>query len=577
MKKLLTLLSLVVFAIAANAFRPVTQLNLSDLHVDPSAVTKLQKIDERNRLDIANGVQRKGMIKKSFQQGHMIWDVWIINNNQRWCDVLMESDGSHPDFRDFPYYSVSLIIMAEDKNEPWSGYVTQVAWPLLWPAVCLWDMSAFQENVDWDSLNHEMVDLELLANDWNNCSSFIYDGMSDRILNDEGTEVVYWGIGSPYWITSNPIGKINGETYKYPMPTTDGTTTEPTPYVSTFQFKTYELSERYLELDAIFQLLNNEGEPVRRIVPYTGSFREEGFYPRYETGTFGDVHIVNLDTQSVVINDEKGWDDPFDFEDWGPFQKYYLMAASPDYQIVDESAEYNNDKFEYGRSLLIAPADGVTDVKDDFIIYGSLLNQFSTGNPEDFNLVYKWVEPYEAPDPWNPYNLTYSWDWHTDAGQVLPVGYDSAKYRWSGEEWAFFCRSHDYVVTLNAPSQLAVGTTDGLELYAQDQYGNIYNRVFDGDIIYHPDRNKMSKTVKLPSVGLITDVKQVQGGEEVGIIVSDNEIKVIANTDTDMAVYSLSGSIETRSRMTSGETLTVPVENGTYIVKAGKTAIKVVI
>ncbi len=569
MKKLLTLMGLGAFSLAASALTPGAQINLNDLQLDPAAQLKVEQIQKQNLADIQSGIVRKGVIKKTFTQGNNVWDIWVMNNDVRWADILLYQDGTHPEFESMPYYFVMLYVVAQDANNPRNGYVTATTWPLMWPAKCVWDYSGLQSDSDWSKLDTSMTDLNELANDKNYCRSFIYNGTGGWQLSDDQTQVTAWPVGLQSWMGTT-TGKIDGKEYEYPA----ATATAPASAASTFVFKTFDASEKYLEMDATIQLLDGTSA-VRRIIQYTGKSRVEGFAPAKFEGKLGGVHIVNIDTQSSKINQDNDWDDPFDFADWGPFQKYYFMTASPDYQIVDESAEYNDDKFGYGESLFVAPAEGVTEVKDSFFVYGTLLNQFSTQNPANFFLAYKLVEPYEAPDPWDPKNTTLLWDWYTEDGQMLPASYDSDRFGWADENWAVFCGADGYNTYLAPSTTIGIGTVNGFELYAHDNYGNSYYRSFNGDIIYHPNRNKMSETVKVPSVGTLSDVKDVQATEEAGILAGNGEIRVVANTDTEVAVYALSGAVVAREYVKAGETVVVPVEKGIYVVKAGNGAKKV--
>lgn len=577
MKKMLTLMGFGAFTLAASALTPGASLKLSDFHLDPAAQLKVEQIQKQNLSDIANGVQRDGVIKKTFSQGKNVWDIWVMNNNERWADILIYNDGTHPEFEAMPYYFVTLYVVAENADKPKDGYVTATMWPLMWPAKCVWDYSGLQgDGADWADLDTKMVDLDVLANDKTYCSSFMYDGTANWLLSDDRTQILNWPVGLQSWMDTT-TGRIDGQEYSYPAATQSGTSVSPSTAVSTFVFKSYEAAEKYLEMDVTLQMVDSKNNAVRRIVPYTGKARVEGFAPARFDGKFGGVHIVNIDTQSAKINEKEDWSDPFDFEDWGPFQKYYVMAASPDYQIIDESAEYNDDQFGYGESLFVVPADGVTEIKDPFIIYGTLLNQFSTENPANFNQNYRWVEPEERPNPWNPKENTLLWDWYTNEGQVLPSGFNSDRFGWSDEDWALFCVSDGYGTYLQAPSCISIGTKNGFELFAHDNFGNTYSRSFNGNIVYHPDRKKMSQTVNVPSVGDLVDVKGIQATDEIGIIARNGEILVNASADTEVAVYALSGAVVVREYVKAGETVVVPVEKGIYVVKAGNEARKVVL
>lgn len=577
MKKMLTLMGFGAFTLAASALSPLPQIDLRDYKLAPGVKLKMEQIQKQNLADIQSGTIREGVIKKTMVQGNNVWDVWVMNNDLRWCDALTRNDGQPIKFEDMPFYYVSLYVLGEDKSKPQEGYNTITNWPLLWPAQCAWDLSLFmEENPDLSKLDQSITDLEDLANDKVNCGTFVYDGRGTVwALNDDKTNVAYWPVGLPSWFG---ITSFDLEGRQYNIPAADESF-NPTTATSTYSFKTYDPSESYLEMDITMQLLDNNNSAIRRIIPYTGGCRVNGFAPVYSGGEFGDIHIVNLGSYD---NEKSADDDPFDFEEWGPLEKYYVFAVSPEMKIVDYSAEYNDDKWGLTNSLLYTQADNVTEINDDFLLFGMILNHKSTENPANINAVYEWVLPEERPNPWydgkpNTPKTTLLWDWNEDGGSVIPFGYNDANYPWSTRNWAMLCQAGGYNTLIEHPSKILIGTTNGFEFVGHDSYKNKYFRNYKGDITYHPNSNKMSETVKIPAVGTLepSSVESIQATAEAGIFAGNGEIRIVANVDTQAAVYSLSGAVVAQKSLKAGESVVVPVEKGIYVVKAGNGAKKV--
>jgi hypothetical protein len=129
------------------------------------------------------------------------------------------------------------------------------------------------------------------------------------------------------------------------------------------------------------------------------------------------------------------------------------------------------------------------------------------------------------------------------------------------------------------------GTTDGFGVAGYNQYSEYTKIHFTGDIIYHYDSTDYTKTRTLATAGDLATPTMWNGGDGVhttlanGVkanVTTDNgRVNVTADADTVVYIYNVAGQAVKNVTVKAGQTKSIALGNGLYIVKAGDKAVKV--
>lgn len=168
-------------AIAVTA--PGVKGQLEDFKLTPEGQQMIQSIQSQlqSGKDMAQIDGMKKVIKRSYDDGEMIWEISLTQNASNWYEVLIYSDGRRPSLYDLPYYFIWYNVSGYDKQS--GARITYLPVPLLWPSRYIWENVGVY--VPEYEANLEIVTPEELFNAPDGRGhSFIYDGQGSAYYGD---------------------------------------------------------------------------------------------------------------------------------------------------------------------------------------------------------------------------------------------------------------------------------------------------------------------------------------------------------------------------------------------------------
>lgn len=292
-----------------------------------------------------------------------------------------------------------------------------------------------------------------------------------------------------------------------------------------------------------------------------------------------NVHIVN--TGSIQGSDEAYYN--FDDRNWGPFQRFYVLACGEGYT-------YDNVELQGGGMLWSSTKipEGPARMEANAISTNLRSALFSPNGATEPNNVW-----YEAPIE---VSIDQYQDGHTDGvpgvNSFLYGGWNDDYWSWSATDGmkTSYRGTWFYAHAVKNPGNgtynpfVMNGTTEGFGYKGKTTFNCDYTVKFKGNIVYHYDPTDYLKTREIPSVGTITTPSAWFNGVSTIFAENDNNVNVNAangmiNVTVENAamvnIYNMAGMIVKSVNAKAGQTVSVDVANGIYVVKVGNKAVKV--
>lgn len=349
---------------------------------------------------------------------------------------------------------------------------------------------------------------------------------------------------------------------------------------STLQMSNFDDETSSIDLAFNGVCTNASGTPVWT---YAYNFSGEAFMPGLTSKPVEwdatSVHIVN--TGSIKGGDEAYYN--FDDRNWGPYQRFYMLACTDGYT-------YDNVELQGGGTLWTSTQipEGPAQMQAGKT-YGNLRGAlFSANGATEPNNVW-----YEAPIE---VSIDQYQEGHTEGvpgvNSFLYGGWNSNYWTWSESDGVktSYNSVNFYAPFVKTPANgtynpfVMCGTTEGFGYKGFTGYNCNYTVKFKGNIVYHYDPTDYLKTREIPSVGTITTPSAWFNGVSTIFAENDNNVNVNAangmiNVTVENAamvnIYNMAGMIVKSVNAKAGQTVSVDVANGIYVVKVGNKAVKV--
>lgn len=325
---------------------------------------------------------------------------------------------------------------------------------------------------------------------------------------------------------------------------------------------------------------NNAGGS--QIWTYDYAFSGEAFMPGWTkkpmTWNAVNMHIVNT---GQVSGTSEGYGE-IDDTDWGPLQRFYLLACGEGYT-------YDNVQLSSGSMLWTSttypqrPARMSQDAPNLTCVYGALFSAPGTENPVGEWLMSSLDVGFDSMN----FPVTTG---KPAAGTFLYGGWRGDYWGWSQNDgmqsiYEQYYWRLPYVETKGDDFDpfIMIGTTAGFGYKGLSNYNCIYTVGYKGDITYHYDPNDYLKTRTISSVGSLTpnanwDAVQsvfTDGDNNINVVAANGNINVTVENAANVAIYNMAGMIVKTVNAAAGQTVSVDVNAGIYIVKVGNKAVKV--
>lgn len=547
MKKILTLFAVGLMALTAMAGTAANRFSKVELR--PGAIQRAEMNLDAMIMNIENGVEMPGMIQKSCEIDGKTWK----------CFILFEGDMSDMVASDWVFakqlYNASIIFMTDYKTDSPAADKYYYSYACCWPTMsiinCLNAPEEDWDNLSWPIDNRRLTFEELLKyqNEMGLEASF-ERGKDSNILQPwsyEGNAITGWfcfaagGLHKGKQMTDMSAGsKVTLKAYTAP-------TAEASNGTINMNFKGSCLEGT----TTIGTFNSNFNGPIDRI---------DGYEPKNNTFTIGEVHIINTGQRE---NDN--WD--YYDETWGPLTRYYLNLCSD--AMTYDISQYENqnvptyypitiDRISVDLNKALNQPQGKNDGMYAFI-QGAFYAAADKG--DDFYSQYDMVPNAFEDDDMGTYILT------KPAPHAMIPG-TANLYEFAIFDGCAGAYGGWYTIWKNV--QLNIGSKKGLELKMNDSYMNKYDLTYSGNIIYHNDPEDYTKYVIVPS----TTENGVKSLLNEGMVVTgSNGVINVVIEGANVEVYNVAGMKVAEKFVSKQDTFNVG--NGLYIVKVGNKTTKV--
>ena len=452
----------------------------------------------------------------------VVWNAAMLNNGPAW-ELFVLQDGSHPEPAQLPLYIVSLRVYTQDQNHE---YNIELGWGA---------KAVFYETIDEAiaALGDEAFDITPIEQ--------VLDFTFEYLSADEG--IPYLGIMDSSWLGSTSV--YNGE---------DG-------YVTgsdmTLTFTEYDKDLNWLDFSLIGSLESNVKKYIT--INYSGDAAIYGMTDATSYFDPGQVHIFNT---GVMDYDTSEWAYVY-ITEFDPVTRYYLMFTANGYGYSDENgmpleltyedgtvAGTNFSATELPRTI---PYQIAQDADAFFCGYGALFASEDSQKPYGVWTLpkgYEYDEDYTVLNQALPYELLLGAYTHAVSQQDGMHVVDQNYY---------------YRNPQVGQTEFVIGdVNEGLRFTYVDSFGCNCLIQYKGDIFFHNNPEDYTKVEPLPAVGdeNLVSVEKVET-EKINVKVVGNSIVAPEGAE----IYNLNGV-----RVNAND-----LENGLYIVKVGKNAVKVVL
>ena len=569
MRKITTLLALgcAVCSTAFAAVIPGTTLDTSDLRMTEEGKQILNTLRAQSIASFSDMTANSNkVIMKTYEDANYIWTFAFAKNSQNWCDVLTLADGNHPTFAEVPYYWVNCNLMAQRKNAEGSGSVTAIWLPLMWPSMYVWEqmINDTDQTMPDDQKNFDIVGFDQMfeANPRQRGKDFYY--------TDNTALPVYYGDDAQSFLTGFPIAPGtwyggDGWPQKYNNQDTYLVGNDQN-QMSILSLDAVDLSEDVYTLACQFFFENGS----KLNLTYDGTLRANGFVARnYELPIETKPIIVNMgDVDAKTLDLDNPWGGS---SDWGPFSQWWIGVGIGQCEAVLRSGATFMDN-KWGSVFGFTNPEGTDDSFSYFT--AGFFKEAGATNP------YGWYDLREPEVVYDNRGNYESNDMEPRLNQLAPAGYNDEYMPWSDVEMteATTLVYGSYYSYLSPYTRMVIGDKDnGFWLTGRDDYKNTYHFSYKGDITLYTDKDDLSKTTTIPAVSDIDAVEGVAAEAPARVYAEHGVITVCPNAEGEVAVYTLSGARVASKNVKADAVVTFNVDKGIYLVKAGKTAKKVVL
>lgn len=524
MKKIYLLMSAVL--VALSSFAAPKMLNQSEpIQLNADAEFEMVQAKCENEKAIRSG---KVEPMRSWQDANgTVWNAYLINNGGLWS---MVNDGTLT-AEEFPAYWVSLNIYNDDRS-------------------CYYELDlAYPSNLGW-----------------------FYDPNTKTYLVDECASVVgAENINNPSpleWYDEESVFTMITEGYVSTFgilhPGTVGTTcthngSEGWAFDdnTTLYFAGYDNEISYLEFSLNGSLTSTQTRNVS--MNYAGDVTILGLVNNSNTFEVGEVHVFDC---GDIDYDNADWGMIY-LNDFEPVRRYWLAFSSTDFAYYNpETGGAFNDVYT-STMLPYGPGAYTTSETATFCsFYGAF---FAHAGSE---------KPYG--------NWALSNDWIVDNGDIMnaPEAFEliqgAYKLEISSQDGTCLEYGGFYRNPQVGKAEYVIGdVNEGMRFVWVDKFGDFWDLSYKGDIFFHNDPTDYLKFEMIPSVGTEAlyegRIDNPVSVEKITMPETEKiNVKVVGNSivaPEGAEVYNLNGV-----RVNAND-----LENGLYIVKVGKNAVKVVL
>ena len=530
MKKFYLLLAAVMVTLSSFAAPKFASSNM-DLQLKDGALEQMQKakLDFNQKLDEG----KLAPMRSWTDNNGVVWNAAILNQGPAW-ELFVLGDGSHPTPDQLPIYIVSLRVSDDSGKHEYNVELGWAAQTLFFNTEEEAIAAVGEENL-----------YKIAPIDW------VLDTKLEFLSAEEG--IPYLGIMDPYWF---------GSTCTY-----NGDNSYVVGSDMTLTFTSYDKELNWVDFSLIGSL---EGSPTRYIsINYSGDAAIYGM----EVGnkTFfnpGQVHIFNTGIMDYETS-EWAWVYLTDFD---PVTRYYLMFAAQGFGYSDENGApleltYSDGTVagtSYSATELpeVVPYQIAADADAFFCGFGAMFAAEDSEKPYG-----RWTLPagYEYDEDYTALNPAVAYE-------LLLGGWSHAISQQDGMcvvDQNYYYRNPQVGVT-----EFVIGdVNEGLRFTYYDNYDGLCDVQFKGDIFYHGNAEDYTEVTLLPAVGTESYYQGSVDSSVENIAMPETEkinVKVVGNSivaPEGAEIYNLNGVRVNANGL----------ENGLYIVKVGKNAVKVVL
>lgn len=594
MKRFFTLAA--VAAVAATSFAGNHSWSEKQWELSAEGRYRLQAFAEQCANDKIAGIERPGVIKRSFQQGNILWEAIMVLDGP--AGMFFQGN---PSIEELPYYGVEYVL--EGTNIQTNQKFCQTSMLMAYPTQYVMDLKVWdgpwEEGVNEKGEKTYDIPEEMCDYSAYPLSEFMAqpDDMSRRFMDtakgyvnltmpapegapagQEGPSYGYgiWSMGAVYYNGRKDYNLYSDWDY-------DNQTTENFTEVVLNDYSpdddTLVTSNR-----VVYAVYNEEtgkfsGNPMKFNLDYEGTAYVKGF----ETTTY-NVENCNVALYNAGPLDSESMGDSYPFYDdpTEPTDLWFLTFCCEDITSIceaDKPIAFDREKVKF----YILDKDKEVDLSNSFFTYGYLFSKqgqepFSTEwtleRAEEFTFdifgkevtVYDYMTPspghfYYPREYYGPGELS---EWSVNYGMMTIFANNWIQMP---EEWGF----------------VANNTFDGAIYKFETQFGDIINMTTKNDIEFHPSYDDMTKVEYRSSTGdYVPEFKEPNAvkateANNVSVIARNGRICVVSDKEADVAIYSLNGGLLKAGRTGANTGLMVEAPKGLYIVKVGNVARKVVL
>lgn len=473
----------------------------------------------------------------------VVWNAVILNQGGLWEYFVKDSQGTRFTKEELPAYVVMMRVYTEDQTHVYNidlGY----------PAAILWfydsEKQAYDEAECAAVVGEENVykpaPLEWLVEN---------EEVLSFLPADEG--IPYCGIMDPYWFESTCI--YNGE---------EGYTVGSD---MTLQFTAYDSEISWLDFSLTGSLTTTTSNKYISI-NYSGDAAIFGLTASSNSFTPDQVHVFNT---GVMDYDTSDWALVY-LTEFEPVTRYYLMFCAKGFGYSDEN----------GAPLELTYADGT--------VAGTSFSETELPSQIPYQIAQE-TDPFtcgfgalfaavDSEKPYGRWTLPVGYEYDTDYSVLNPaIAYELLLGGYSHEianqdGMCVVDENYYYHNPQVGGTELVIGDiNEGLRFTYVDNYGDIWDIQYKGDIFYHGNADNYTEVELLPAVGTEEYYQGTVDSSVENIAMPETEkinVKVVGNSivaPEGAEIYNLNGV-----RVNAND-----LSSGLYIVKVGKNAVKVVL
>lgn len=529
MKKIYLLMTAVLVALTSFA---APKLAGSEMNIQLKDGAREQLAKARHELNQKATDGKIAPMRTWTDANGIVWNAVILNQGGLWEYFVKDSEGTRFTPEELPAYVVMMRVYSSDYNYSYNldlGYPSQaIFYETIEEAIA----AVGEENLYKPAPLDWMIDFE-----------FAY------LSSEEG--IPYAGIMDPYWFGSTCT--YNGE-----EDYTIGSNT-------TLKFTAYDPELSWLDFTLTGSL---EGSVTRNIsMNYSG---ESAIFGLTETSVSFEPAQVHIFNTGVMDYETSDWALVY-LTEFEPVTRYWMMFCSEGFAYSDENGAplelVYADGSPAGTSYSATELPGLMPVQiaQDAVMkigWGAMFASAESEKPYG-----RWTLPtgYEYDEDYSVLNPVVAYE-------LLLGGYNNQVSEQDG-----FCVIDENFYYHNpqlSETEFVVGDAkEGMRFTYRDNYGDIWDIQYMDNIFYHSNPEDYTVVELLPAIGTESLYEGLVDSAVEEIAMPETEkinVKVVGNSivaPEGAEVYNLNGV-----RVNAND-----LENGLYIVKVGKNAVKVVL